>query len=191
MAKAMEIAFAIGATLTGGFSGVFGKAGQALSQLQKQSQTLQKTSGQIGAYQKMQGVMSQTAEKLNAARARVKELGIQMRSTNTPTAALKKEFTAANVEANRLMVSLGNQRKKLGELRTGLTEAGVSTKNLASEQARLAQQSQKVADAQTRLQNSRAALAATKQSLSWNNIKSDLITAAGRRRNTQAIIRTS
>ena len=171
--------FAIGATLAGSFTGVFGKAGQALSELQKQTSGLQKTSGQIGAYQKMQGSMAQTAEKLNAARMRVKELSQQMRSTNAPTDALKRQFTAANVEANRLQTSLGNQRRKLGELRTALTGAGVDTKNLASEQSRLTAQSQRAAEAQTRLQNAQAKLAETRQRLSWSNIKGELMTAAG------------
>ena len=179
MAKTVEMTFAIGATLAGSFTGVFGKAGQALSELQKQTSGLQKTSGQIGAYQKMQGSMAQTSEKLNAARMRVKELSQQMRSTNAPTDALKRQFTAANVEANRLQTSLGNQRRKLGELRTALTGAGVDTKNLASEQSRLTAQSQRAAEAQTRLQNAQAQLAETRQRLSWSNIKGELMTAAG------------
>lgn len=179
MAKAVEITFAIGAALTGGFSGAFGKAGQALGALQKQTSSLQKVSGQISSYQKMQGAVSKGAEKLNAARMRVKELGTQMRSTNAPTAALKQQFTAANIEAHRLETALGNQRKKLGELRTELTGAGVDTRNLTSEQARLTEQSRRVTEAQTRLQNSRAALEATKSKLSFSNIKGELMTAAG------------
>ncbi len=177
--KMVEMTFAIGAALAGGFSGAFGKAGQALGELQKQTSSLQKVSGQIGAYQKMQGAVQQGAEKLNAARMRVKELGVQMKATGTPTAALKKQFTAANQEAHRLEAALGTQRKKLGELRTELTGAGVDTKHLTSEQARLAAQSQRLAEAQTKLQNSRAALQATREKLSWGNVKGDLMKAAG------------
>ena len=179
MAKMVEMTFAIGAALAGNFSGVFGKAGQALSNLQKQSSNLQKVSGQIGAYQKMQGAMTQTSEKLNAARMRVKELGLQMKSAGIPTAAMKREFTAANVEAHRLEVALGNQRKKLGELRTELTGAGVDTRHLASEQARLTEQSQKAANAQAKLQASRAELESVRSQLSLSNIKGELIAAAG------------
>ena len=177
--KMVEMTFAIGATLTGGFSNVFGKAGQALGEVQKQVSSLQKSSSQIGAYQKMQGAVRQSAEKLNAARMRVKELGLQMKAAGTPTAALKKEFTAANVEANRLEVALGNQRKKLGELRTELTNAGVNTSKLSSEQSRLTQQSERLTNAQNRLQKSMSALQATRQKLLWGNIKGDLIKAAG------------
>ena len=179
MAKMVEISFAIGATLAGSFNGTFSKASQALSNLSKYTNSLQKTSGQIGSYQKMQSAMSQTSEKLNAARAKVRELGAQMRSTATPTEVMKRQFTAANIEANRLQESLGNQRRKLGELRTALTGAGVDTKNLTSEQARLAAQSQKVTEAQDRLTKSRMRLAQTRQNLSWSNIKGEFMTAAG------------
>ena len=179
MPKAVEISFAIGAALTGGFGQAFSKAGQVMSQLAKQSSTLQKTSGQIGVYQKMQGAMAKTSEKLNAARLRVKELGNQMRSTDAPSASLRKQFTAANIEANRLQVTLGEQRKKLGELRTELSGAGVDTKNLAASQQRLTAQSQKVTEAQEKLAQSRAAFNATREQLSFSNIKGELITAAG------------
>lgn len=153
MAKAMEMMFAIGAALSASFSGAFGKAGKALSELQKQSSTLQKQSGQISSYQKMQGAVAKGAEKLNAARMRVKELGLQMKAAGTPTAALKREFTNACQEAHRLESELGNQRKKLGELRSELSGAGIDTRKLASEQSRLSQQSQKLANAQSRPKN--------------------------------------
>ena len=175
----VEISFALGATLTRNFNGAFSKASQALNDLSKHMGALNKTSGQVNAFQKMQGSMMQTAEKLNIARAKVKELGLQMRNTATPTEAMKRQFTAANVEANRLQQSLENQRRKLGELRTNLTGAGVDTKNLAAEQSRLTLQSQRVAEAQDRLQKSRMRFAQTRQNLSWNNIKGELLTAAG------------
>ena len=179
MAKMMEMTFAIGAALSASFSGAFGKAGKALADLQKQSGSLQKQSGQITSYQKMQGAIAKSSEKLNAARMRVKELGLQMKAAGTPTAALKKEFATACQEAHRLETQLGNQRKQLGELRTELTGAGIDTKNLSTEQSRLSQQSQKLANAQSRLQRSQAALQQTRQNLSWDNIKGELMTAAG------------
>ncbi|MBQ6773808.1 MAG: phage tail tape measure protein [Synergistaceae bacterium] len=178
MAKAVEISFAIGAALTGGFTGAFGKAGQALSQLQKQASSMQKQTGQISQYQKMQGSIAQTSEKLNAARARVKELGLQMKATAQPTEAMKKQFTQANIEAHKLQESLGNQRKKLGELRSELSGAGIDTRKLASEQLRLAEHSQKVTQAQEKLARSQAALKETQSKLSWDNIKGELMTSA-------------
>ncbi|MBR1487100.1 MAG: phage tail tape measure protein, partial [Synergistaceae bacterium] len=179
MASMVELGFRIEAFLGGNFSGIFSKANQALSVLSKHTNSLQKTSEQIGAYKKMQGSITQTAEKLNAARAKVKELGLQMRNTTSPTEAMKRQFTAANVEAHRLQETLGNQRRRLGELRSELHGAGTDTKNLASEQERLAQQSKKATDAQMRLQNAQARYVAAREKLSWNNIKGDFMQAAG------------
>lgn len=277
MAKAMEITFAIGAALTGGFSGVFGKAGQALSQLQQQTQGLQKTSGQISEFQKLQGAIKGNQTAMLAAQAQAKALDGQISSSTQKTAQLREQYKASQAEISRLSAELGRNkdaysaaqlnveslkkqiqnstgptaelqkqyaqaqeearrlggtvkqsesqlktaqqttqrlgtemknsatqtktleneqknlhstadklqsrldrdREALSRMRTELAGAKIDTKNLAGEQERLAQQSQKLADAQTRLQNSRAALQATRQNLSFSNIKSDLITAAG------------
>lgn len=64
-------------------------------------------------------------------------------------------------------------------MRTELTGAGVDVRNLAGEESRLTSQAQRLADAQSRLQRSKAALQATREQLSWNNVKGDLIKAAG------------
>ena len=277
MAKAVEITFAIGAALTGGFTGAFGKAGQALGELQKQTASLQQVSGQIESYQKMQGAMAdneaavasmrqqaqsldtqiaasktatselgtqykkaqQDVESLTSVHVRnndaykvaqlnVKSLENQILSSKQPTAELQAQYAKAQEEARKLGGAvkhsatelktarstaqklksemkasaaqtrtlsteakhlttdadnlegkLDRDREALARLRTELTGAGVDTNNLASEQARLSQQAQKAAEAQTKLQNSKAALEATKSKLSFNNIKGDLMTAAG------------
>ena len=277
MAKAMEITFAIGAALTGGFGSVFGKAGQTLSQLQKQTQALQQTSGQIGDFQKLQNAIKGNQTAMLAAQSQAKALDNQISSSTQKTAQLREQYKASQSEISRLSAELGrnkdayaaaqlnadslkrqiqkstgptaelqkqyaqaqaevrrlggavkqsesqlktaqattqrlnteirnsaqqtktlqneqknlnstaNQlqsrldrdREALSRMRTELTGAGVDTRNLASEQSRLTQQSQRLADAQARLSRSRAALEATKQNLSFNNIKGDLMTAAG------------
>ena len=277
MAKAVEITFAIGAALTGGFTGAFGKAGQALGELQKQISSLQQVSSQIESYQKMQGAIASTEaevasmrqqaqsldtqitaskattselnsqyrtaqqevdrlnsayvrnrDALTAAQLNVKSLENQIRSSKQPTAELQAQYTKAQeevrrlggavkrsstelkaaqstaqklktemrdsatqtrtlsreareltVNADNLEDKLSREREALSQLRTELTEAGIDTNNLASEQARLTQQAQRAADAQTKLQNSKAALEATKSKLSFSNIKGDLMTAAG------------
>ena len=179
IASALEITYSIGAVLTGGFSNAFKQANQAMNALQGQGKDLQKAMKDIGAYQKMQGTLSQTSDKLNQARARVKELGLQMRATDSPSEALKAQFTQANKEAHELENTLGAQRKELAALGKALTTAGVDTKNLTAEQQRLTQQSQRVLDAQNKLAKARANYAKTREALSFDNIKGDLIKAAG------------
>ena len=178
MSSNYQLSFVIGAAIAGGFAGAFGKAGNALGELQKRASALSKTAGQVESYQKLQSVLSQSAEKLNAARGRVRELGTQMRIASEPSATLKRQFTAAHVEAHRLEAKLASQRKELGALGAKLGEAGVNTRNFAAEQARLASQSEKIARAQQRLQNSKGALQASKNRLSWDNMKGELMASA-------------
>ena len=178
MAKAVEITFAIGAALTGGFSGAFGKAGQALSQLQKQASSMEKQSGQITQFQKMQGTVARTATRLNEAKARAQKLGEQLKTTANPTQAMQKQFAQANAEVSRLQGKFNDQCKSLNALNSEMKAAGINTSKLKEEQARLAEHSQKVTQAQERLKNSQAALKATQGKLSWNNMKGDLMASA-------------
>ncbi|MBQ7544925.1 MAG: phage tail tape measure protein [Synergistaceae bacterium] len=275
--KMVEMTFAIGAALTGGFGNAFGKAGQMLGQLQQQSAELQQVSGQIDGFQKMQDAITKNqgamveaqnqakaletqiassaqrtamlksqygeaqaeVERLNAvlvrnrdayraAQLNVQSLERQIRSSKTPTAELQRQYASAQAEARRLgeavkrsgaefqqaqgkakrlkseMQSSASQTRSLktearnlnaeaeklkggidrdtealSKLQASLSGAGVDTSRLASEQARLTAQSKKLADAQTRLQTSRAALKETREKLSWGNVKGDLMKAAG------------
>lgn len=277
MAKAMEITFAIGAALAGSFSGAFGKAGKALSDFQKQAESMKTTSKQIETFQKTQDsitsnqsamlAMRKEAKNLDSqiaalsaqtatyqkhyemaqsqvrrmdaelsrnktayeqAAAKAKILQEQIRSSTAPTAELRAQYKAASAEAERLKGAvkhssdslkimkeragslkkemqassqqtkalseeqqrlsgkadqlqgrLDRDREALSRMRTELSAAGVDTKNLASEQERLTRQSQRMAEAQARYQRSKAALDQTRQNLSWNNIRGELMTAAG------------
>ena len=179
MAKPLEISFAIGAVLTGGFTGAFKQANQAMTQLQGQGKSLSNAMKDISAYQKMQGSLTQTSDKLNQARNRVRELAAQMRATDNPSASLKAQFAQANKEAHNLQQTLGTQRKELAALGQALNKAGIDTKNLTGEQARLTQESQRVTEAQNKLAKARANFQATREKLSFDNIKGDLIQAAG------------
>ncbi len=179
MAKEYEIRFMIAAALAGGFKGAFSSASDTMGKLQQRLSGFEKNSATLGAFQKLQERVGQTSEKLVTAREKVRVLSEEMRSTGTPTAAMRKAFTAANVEANKLQERLTGQRVELGKLRTSLSQAGVSTKDFAAEQSRLAAQAQRVQAAQERLQRSQGALAATKKELSWSNIRGDFMASAG------------
>ena len=155
-----------------------------MGELQKRVSTLSQTQGGIASFEKLQASVSQTAGKLDAARGRVRELGEQMNATANPSAKLQQQFTAAHVEANKLQNKLASQRKELGQLRTSLSSASVDTKNFSNEQSRLAEKTRLAAEAtriqqaQGRLQQAQSNLDATKKTLSWDNIKSEIMGAA-------------
>ena len=102
MAKAVEITFAIGAALTGGFSGAFGKAGQALGELQKQTTSLQKVSGQIESYQNMQGAIANNEAAMASMRQQAQSLDTQITASKVNTRELSDQYRTAQQEVDRL-----------------------------------------------------------------------------------------
>ncbi len=100
--KMVEMTFAIGAALTGGFSNAFGKAGQALGELQKQSTQLQQVSGQIDGYQKMNDAITKNQAAMVEAQNQAKALETQIASSTQKTAMLKSQYGEAQAEVERL-----------------------------------------------------------------------------------------
>ena len=110
MAKMVEMTFAIGAALAGNFSGVFGKAGQALSNLQKQSSNLQKVSGQIDSYQKMQGAVTSNQAAMLAMRKSARELEGQILTSSQRTSELGSRYGEAQAKVQTLSGVLGQNK---------------------------------------------------------------------------------
>lgn len=110
MAKMVEMTFAIGAALTGGFNATFGKAGQALGQLQQQSAELQKMSGQVSGYQKMQDAIAKNQAAMVEARNQAKALEGQIVSSSQKTAALKSQYGEAQAKVESLNAVLVRNR---------------------------------------------------------------------------------
>ena len=110
MAKMVEMTFAIGAALTGGFNATFGKAGQALVQLQQQSAELQKMSGQVSGYQKMQEAIAKNQAAMVEARNQAKALESQITSSSQKTAALKSQYGEAQAKVESLNAVLVRNR---------------------------------------------------------------------------------
>jgi len=171
--------------MAGGFASTFSKASNMSADLQKRMSELGQNQNQIAAFGRLQTSATQTSEKLNATRGRVRELGEQMRATANPSAQLQRQFTSANVESNRLQNRLMDQRRELGQLRTTLTAAGIDTRNFSNEQARLVQSTQQVAQAanmqraQERLHRAQSNFNDSRQRLSWRNMRGELMTSAG------------
>ena len=177
MANDYQISFVIGASLAGAFKGAFSSATDTMGKLQAQTQALSKNQDAIQSFQKLQGNVGETSKKLREAQEKVKQLGTAMNGTTTPTASMQKAFSAAERDAQRLQERLTQQKSKLQELGGSMKIAGIDTKNLGSEQARLAGQFDKVKEAQDRLQRSKGALDASKAQL--GGMKGEIMASAG------------
>ncbi|MBT9383336.1 phage tail tape measure protein [Pseudooceanicola sp. CBS1P-1] len=91
----------------------------------------------IEDFRKQQAVTRESAASLDRARERVRQLKLEITTTANPTQALRREFDSARRAADRLEQKHGQNRATLRGLQSQLEQAGVKTRDLAGEQARL------------------------------------------------------
>ena len=109
----------------------FGETAQAARKLQSQQ-------GLINSFRQQKQALAETSEAAVRSRARLQQLEQQMRATANPSAALVRQFEAAGRESQRLNARLDSQRQHLQQLRGRLSDAGISTNNLANHERELA-----------------------------------------------------
>ena len=176
-AATQQITFAIGAQIAANFKNSFGSAQNAMAKLQQAQGALGKNQDAIKAFQAIQGKVGETSKKFREAQEKVRQLGAQMSGTAAPTDAMRNAFSKAERDAARLKDQLTQQKGKLAELGGSLKTAGVNTKSFSGEQARLAQETAKVAAAQDRLQRSIGARDASRAALS--GMRGEILASAG------------
>ncbi|GHV45276.1 hypothetical protein FACS1894204_03970 [Synergistales bacterium] len=184
MAGGHEISFVIGAALGSSFNGVFSKAGNTMGMLQKRMSDLSQNQAAITSLGKLQAAVNTNGTAYNTTAARAAALAEQMRDTANPSKELTRQFSDAQTKAEGLRKKLLEQRNEMRQLRTSLSAAGIDTKNFSNEQARLAQNTKlaanaaKLQQAQERLQKAQGAFDKSQQTLSWGNIKNEIMGAA-------------
>ena len=168
MAKTLEFAVSLSLLMGGNFSAQATPAVQKLSALSEKVKSLQAVSKNIAGYQKQAQNLTALRTKLDAARAKVKDMQTVMRQGGTVNA---QAFTRANQEAARLQEQVQQNIRRLGEFRAELRGAGVDTNDLAGAQARLQSQTDQMTRAQERLAQAQSRYARLKDQLSWGNIR--------------------
>ena len=109
----------------------FGETAQAARKLQSQQ-------GLINSFRQQKQALAETSEAAVRSRARLQQLEQQMRDTANPSATLIRQFEAAGRESQRLNTRLDSQTQHLQQLRGRLSDAGISTSNLANDELDLA-----------------------------------------------------
>ena len=157
MAKEHKLLFQLNAQLNGGFNGAFSKAQAEFSRLGKEIQTLNRTQSDISGYQKLQGAIAATTQKLTSLQRQQQALSREKgaleqqireaQAAGQSTAALERQKAALEREEARLgqriettNTSLQHQQERLSATGSRLQQAGVNTNQLASESARLGSQ---------------------------------------------------
>lgn len=136
--KEYELLFALNAQLNGGFSGTFSKAQSEFSRLGKEIQDLHRLQNDIASYQKQQGALDSTRQKLDNLRGQHDLLQKEIAETTGSTAGLEREKLKLEQRIKSTEEALERQGQKLEATGTRLQEAGIGTTNLAGKDAELA-----------------------------------------------------
>lgn len=104
--------------------------GRALKESRDQLKQLQATQNDVSSWQRLRAISANTETALQGARDRVKELGRQMAATGAPTKQMTADMQAAISAATALKKQHQEQQSELQGLRSKLSAAGISTRNL-------------------------------------------------------------
>ena len=227
MAEMLDFVVNLSLMTSGNFDSSLSPAVKKLQELQKNTENLQKVSGQTEKFSKLQSSitqnqstmlsMRQAAQNLSAdivanqARAaqlqgeyrtlqetqqrlitsgqkntdtyrqvteKMKTLQVQIKGNQKEGKSLEDQQKKLTTGADKLQSGLDRDRESLMKMRSALSDAGVNTGKLASEQDRLQRELSESAAAQQRLSEAQAKYNRYKQSLNWGNIKGDIMTSA-------------
>lgn len=114
-----------------------GKAGQSLKKLRDQLKQLEDKQKTIASFRQLHQELHHTGERLSLAQDKVKTLANEIAATENPTRTLTREFERAKRAAQ--LISEQNQRQsiELQRLRDRLSNAGISTRSLVSQEREL------------------------------------------------------
>ncbi len=118
-------------------TGASTKTTQALKANRDQLQKLQAQQRKLTSFKKLQQATDTSAEKLDKARQRAKELAQQFHAAEKPSKTLTNRFKAATTAAAKLKNAHNANRDKLHQLNNELKTSGINTRYLERYQAKL------------------------------------------------------
>ncbi len=130
--------------------------GRALKESRDQLKQLQATQNDVSSWQRLRAISANTETALQGARDRVKELGRQMAATGAPTKQMTADMQDAIRAASTLKKQHQEQQAELQGLRSKLSAAGISTRNLVQGERelrdRIANTNQQISEQTQRMQ---------------------------------------
>jgi tape measure domain-containing protein len=114
-----------------------GESAPEVARLSGELQEIGSQQGLINQFRAQRAALEQTSTALNEARERTQQLALELRNTENPSRSLQNQFERARREVRNLAQAEQNQRLGLQQLRGALSDAGISTRNLAEDQVRL------------------------------------------------------
>ncbi len=112
-------------------------AARALKAAKDRLKELNAQQAQVGEFRTLKTNLQETAAKLTEAQAKVGTLARAFGQAGPPTRAMERALASAKREAAALGVQHTQQQEKLQQLRTRLSAAGISTRELGTQSQRL------------------------------------------------------
>lgn len=112
----------------------------ALNSAREKVQALQRTTKDVGAFRQMEARLQGTRGALEAAQVEAKRLALANAAAERPTRQMARAFEVARTKVRELQAQEQKQVSTLQDLRGKLETAGVSTRNLAGHEVRLARE---------------------------------------------------
>jgi TP901 family phage tail tape measure protein len=156
--KVYEIAFELAGKVSSSFSSSFMAATKNANQLDQQIKKLNTAQDKVTRFREFKKEIGDTEKRFQTAQAEVNRLAKELRQAEKPTREMERAFERAKREAGSFKNKLTSQRSELQTLRSSLSEAGVSTRNLTSDNAKLARELDRVTAAKDKQNRLRGAI---------------------------------
>lgn len=153
MAKVFEIAFAIGGKLSGSLKSALSGASGQLDAVGRKLREIERAQGDAAGLKKSAASWRQSATAYAEVQAKLRAMQQAMQQAGGATKAMQREFDAAKNRAGQLKERVAQQREEFLRLKSAVTAAGGSIRNLTQYQANLARQGDAARRSQERLQS--------------------------------------
>jgi phage tail tape-measure protein len=140
MKTAGSVNVEIGATFAGTFKSAFGAAESQISRLGGTVRALDGRLQNVAGFRKLTEDTKQAGYAWQAAKVKAEQLAQALAAAENPTKKQAAELRRAQAAAERAGEAFARSRERLADMRKGLTDAGISTKNLADDQKKLERQ---------------------------------------------------
>lgn len=152
--KEYEMLFQLNAQLGGSYSSTFTKAQSQVAAMQKEITALSKTQSDISAYQKQQSALEATRQKLLTLQQQYDNIQKEIGETEGYSSALENRLLSKQQQIEKTSASIDRQTQSLQQMESALDAAGVDTKDLENETARLSTEMEELKQKQEEVQES-------------------------------------
>ena len=149
--KEFTMDFRLGASAGGNFNSTFQQAQKKISDLQRDIAALNKSQGDITAYQKQQQAVDATNKKLELLKTQYDNIQKEINETGQYSSQLENKLASKRHEIEKTSQKLEQETQKLDRMGTALRQAGVDTNDLTGSSARLRGEMERLAKEQERV----------------------------------------